>query len=71
MVASSCSLLHVPVDLDAETDLDPEVRGWMAFATQKCAELGALGDLLEGRETKPRGPGRQRPGPWPRGATAP
>lgn len=50
MVASSCSLLHVPVDLDAETDLDPEVRGWMAFATQKCAELGALGDLLEGRE---------------------
>ena len=50
MVASSCSLLHVPVDLEAETALDPEVRGWMAFATQKCAELGALGDLLEGRD---------------------
>ncbi len=44
MVASSCSLLHVPLDLEAETTLDPEVKGWLAFATQKLAELRALAE---------------------------
>ena len=34
-VAPSCSLLHCPVDLDLETKLDPEIRGWLAFAVQK------------------------------------
>jgi 5-methyltetrahydropteroyltriglutamate--homocysteine methyltransferase len=42
LVASSCSLLHVPIDLDAETSLDAEVKGWLAFATQKLGELRAL-----------------------------
>src|SRR3954464_8905709 len=36
---TSCSLLHVPIDLDAEpaggdADLDDEMRSWMAFAVQ-------------------------------------
>jgi len=48
MVASSCSLLHCPVDLGGETALDPEIRSWMAFAVQKCAEVGLLGDLASG-----------------------
>ena len=41
-VATSCSLLHSPIDLSVETRLDEEVRSWFAFALQKCAELGLL-----------------------------
>jgi 5-methyltetrahydropteroyltriglutamate--homocysteine methyltransferase len=50
IVSSSCSLLHSPVDLAAETKLDPELKGWMAFATQKCREVALLGDLALGRD---------------------
>ncbi|BCS89835.1 5-methyltetrahydropteroyltriglutamate--homocysteine S-methyltransferase [Pseudodesulfovibrio sediminis] len=42
MVASSCSLLHAPVDLASETQLAPELKQWMAFAVQKCDEIAAL-----------------------------
>lgn len=42
MISSSCSLLHVPYDVRAETDLDPTVRSWLAFATQKLDEIVAL-----------------------------
>ena len=38
-VAPSCSLLHVPLDADLETELDPEVREWLAFAKQKIEEV--------------------------------
>lgn len=48
MIGSSCSLLHSPVDLAYETRLDPEIRNWLAFAVQKCAEVHILGDILEG-----------------------
>jgi 5-methyltetrahydropteroyltriglutamate--homocysteine methyltransferase len=41
-IAPSCSLLHVPVDLDQEEKLDPEVRNWMAFAKQKLQEVSVL-----------------------------
>ena len=41
-ISASCSLLHVPVDLEQERKLDPQVRGWMAFATQKLQELSVL-----------------------------
>lgn len=49
MVGSSCSLLHSPVDLVHETSLDPELKSWMSFAVQKCAEIHELGEALEGR----------------------
>lgn len=50
-LAPSCSLLHVPVDLATETDLDPEVRTWLAFARQKLAELTTLSRALtDGRD---------------------
>ena len=42
MVAPSCSLLHVPLDLAAETDLAPPLRDWLAFAVQKLGEVAAL-----------------------------
>lgn len=41
-VAPSCSLLHSPVDLAHETDLDPELKGWLAFAVQKLGEVATL-----------------------------
>lgn len=41
-LAPSCSLLHVPYDLNAETKLDAEARSWFAFAEQKCLELHLL-----------------------------
>jgi len=50
-LAPSCSLLHVPVDLESETSLDPEIRNWLAFARQKLQELGTLTKALdEGRK---------------------
>ncbi|MDO6443896.1 5-methyltetrahydropteroyltriglutamate--homocysteine S-methyltransferase [Marinobacter sp. 2_MG-2023] len=51
-LAPSCSLLHVPVDLESETTLDPEVRNWLAFARQKLQELSILAKALDnGRES--------------------
>ncbi|MDQ2929742.1 MAG: 5-methyltetrahydropteroyltriglutamate--homocysteine S-methyltransferase [Gemmatimonadota bacterium] len=41
-VGPSCSLLHVPVDLTHEHTLDAELRGWLAFGTEKLAEINAL-----------------------------
>src|SRR3546814_12820013 len=35
ILAPSCSLLHVPVDVALETGLDPEVGHWLSFAVQK------------------------------------
>ncbi|MFN3578940.1 MAG: 5-methyltetrahydropteroyltriglutamate--homocysteine S-methyltransferase, partial [Pseudomonas sp.] len=45
-VASSCSLLHSPVDLQREDQLDEELRGWLAFATQKVSEVSLLARAL-------------------------
>ncbi len=42
MVAPSCSLLHVPVDLAQERRLDPALQTWLAFAVQKLDEVAAL-----------------------------
>ncbi|QOJ21713.1 MAG: 5-methyltetrahydropteroyltriglutamate--homocysteine S-methyltransferase [Gammaproteobacteria bacterium] len=45
-LAPSCSLLHVPVDLDSEQKLDPEIRSWLAFAVQKLDEITILAKAL-------------------------
>ena len=42
IIAPSCSLLHVPVTLDSETSMDPEIRDWLSFAEQKLIELETL-----------------------------
>ncbi|MFB1068705.1 5-methyltetrahydropteroyltriglutamate--homocysteine S-methyltransferase [Vibrio diabolicus] len=47
-VASSCSLLHSPVDLELETELSEEVKSWFAFAKQKVTEVALLGRALNG-----------------------
>jgi 5-methyltetrahydropteroyltriglutamate--homocysteine methyltransferase len=41
-ISASCSLAHVPVDLEQEHKLDPELKSWLAFARQKLAEIGTL-----------------------------
>ncbi|GLI01439.1 5-methyltetrahydropteroyltriglutamate--homocysteine S-methyltransferase [Phytohabitans aurantiacus] len=46
VVSTSCSLLHVPYDLERETDLDPALRARLAFAEQKVAEVVELADRL-------------------------
>jgi 5-methyltetrahydropteroyltriglutamate--homocysteine methyltransferase len=46
VVSTSCSLLHVPLDLTAETSLSPELAGRLAFARQKVDEVVALGLAL-------------------------
>lgn len=45
-IAPSCSLLHVPIDLELEDQLDADLRSWLAFAVQKMGELSALGRAL-------------------------
>lgn len=50
-LAPSCSLLHVPVDLQQETDLDAELISWLAFAHQKLAEVVTLARLIGNRVT--------------------
>ncbi|MEI6859131.1 MAG: 5-methyltetrahydropteroyltriglutamate--homocysteine S-methyltransferase [Shewanella sp.] len=45
-IAPSCSLLHSPVDLDIETELDPALKQQLSFAKQKLSELTQLKALL-------------------------
>ncbi|QEN47493.1 5-methyltetrahydropteroyltriglutamate--homocysteine S-methyltransferase [Pseudomonas protegens] len=45
-VAPSCSLLHSPVDLDREDQLDAELKSWLAFAVQKCQEVAVLAQAV-------------------------
>ena len=47
MLGSSCSLLHSPVDLEAETAMPEHIRSRMAFAVQKCAEVANLGKIAK------------------------
>ena len=45
-LAPSCSLLHVPVDLDSEQELEIEIKSWLGFAVQKLEELDILAQAL-------------------------
>jgi len=50
-VGTSCSLLHVPLDVSLERDLDPQITGWFAFASQKLDELAVLvHGMTDGRD---------------------
>jgi len=52
LVGPSCSLLHVPVDLEAETAIDAGVRSWLAFARQKLAEIVTLARSVRGADAR-------------------
>ena len=47
VVSSSCSLLHVPIDLASESHLDTELASWLAFAVQKLSEIAAVADAAD------------------------
>ncbi|MGV0580500.1 5-methyltetrahydropteroyltriglutamate--homocysteine S-methyltransferase [Mycolicibacterium elephantis] len=50
-VSTSCSTLHVPYSLDAEDDIDPGLRGWLAFGAEKVTEVVTLArGLRDGRD---------------------
>ncbi|WP_317041571.1 uroporphyrinogen decarboxylase/cobalamine-independent methonine synthase family protein [Cyclobacterium lianum] len=49
MISPSCSLLHVPHDLEAENNEQQflsEIKAWMAFARQKIGEVSLLKQLF-------------------------
>jgi 5-methyltetrahydropteroyltriglutamate--homocysteine methyltransferase len=45
IISSSCSMLHSPVSLDYEDELDDELKDWLAFADQKLIEISELARL--------------------------
>lgn len=50
MIGPSCSLQHVPVDLETERAIAPEIKDWLAFGRQKLDEVALLvKGLNEGR----------------------
>ncbi|ASW57142.1 5-methyltetrahydropteroyltriglutamate--homocysteine S-methyltransferase [Plantactinospora sp. KBS50] len=63
-VATSCSLLHVPVDLSVETGLAPELRDRLAFARQKVDEVVLLGRALRDGGTSLPAPPPPAPAQW-------
>jgi len=42
LISSTCSLMHVPVDVQSERELDSEIGPWLSFARQKLDELAIL-----------------------------
>ena len=52
-VAPSCSLLHSPISLQSETQLDVELRRWLAFADEKLLEVVTLARALGDPESVP------------------
>lgn len=45
-LAPSCSLLHVPIDLEYEKKLDDDIKSWLAFAKQKIEECVLLANSI-------------------------
>ena len=49
IVGPSCSLLHSPVTLRSETQLDETFRNWLAFAEEKLEEIVYLANAADGK----------------------
>jgi 5-methyltetrahydropteroyltriglutamate--homocysteine methyltransferase len=50
MIAPSCSLLHVPFDINIEENIHPQLKDRLSFANQKIQELQDLKNILEGNK---------------------
>ncbi|CUS21559.1 LAQU0S03e05336g1_1 [Lachancea quebecensis] len=50
IVATSSSLLHTPVDLENEKKLNPEIKDWFSFATQKVKEVVVVAKNVSGED---------------------
>jgi len=46
IIAPSSSLLHSPIDLDEENELDGELKNWLSFAKQKLDEVAIISRIL-------------------------
>lgn len=46
-LSPSCSLLHVPYDLDLEININPIIKEWLAFSKQKIHELMIISELAK------------------------
>ncbi|WP_413628160.1 5-methyltetrahydropteroyltriglutamate--homocysteine S-methyltransferase [Fructilactobacillus vespulae] len=46
VISTSCSLLHVPYDVDVEDEIDGRLKQHLAFAYQKLAELHDLNEIF-------------------------
>ncbi len=51
-VSTSCSLLHVPYDLDAEKNLDAELVAGLAFGRQKIDEVVTIAKAVAGDDVE-------------------
>jgi len=45
-LAPTCSLLHVPCNLELETKLDSNIKNWLSFGKQKLQELDILKSFI-------------------------
>ncbi|WP_185870428.1 5-methyltetrahydropteroyltriglutamate--homocysteine S-methyltransferase [Blattabacterium cuenoti] len=50
MIAPSCSLIHVPIDIEYEHSIHSDVKKRMSFAKQKIYELKDLEDVIKGNK---------------------
>ncbi len=46
IVASSCSLLHTPFTLEYETQMNAEIKNWLAYSKEKLDEITLLTKLF-------------------------
>lgn len=51
-IATSCSLLHTPYDLDHEESINPAIKQWLAFSKQKLDEICDLKALMLGDKSE-------------------
>ncbi|KAI9448158.1 cobalamin-independent methionine synthase [Lactarius indigo] len=50
IVATSSSLLHIPVTLDSEKKLTSQQKDWLSFALEKAQEVSVLAKALSGSQ---------------------
>ncbi|KXS19259.1 cobalamin-independent methionine synthase [Gonapodya prolifera JEL478] len=48
LVAPSCSLLHTPHSLTAETKMSKEILEWLAFSSEKLSEIATIVGVVRG-----------------------
>lgn len=61
IIATSCSLLHVPVSLKHETKLPSEIKQTMSYAEEKIDELIEIRDITSGTKKLEQNSGTVRP----------
>lgn len=48
-ISGSCSLLHSPISLSNEKEIDSDIKDWLAFSDEKLVELSCLGKVLNNK----------------------